>query len=145
MKRKVDVTLLGQQFAVRSDRDEAYVHALANFVGKKFEEMKRQARAASAQQLTLLVALNLADELFQTVERQAASRLEVRRRTEALVEKLNAAMADPTFQETFSAADDITDAADGDDDGAGSNGVSAEGSGGGFVDEAAPAVAYRKA
>lgn len=93
MKRKVEVTLLGQRFTVRSEKDEAYVHGLAGYVARKYDELKRSARTTSRDQLALLVALNLADELFQQVERAAASRDEVRRHSEALVQKLAAALA----------------------------------------------------
>ena len=93
MKRKIDVTLLGQRFSVRSERDEAYVHALAGFVGRRFEELKRVTRASSSHQLSLLVALNLADELFQAEERASLTREEIRKQTGSLVEKLARALA----------------------------------------------------
>lgn len=93
MKRKVEVTLLGQRFTVRSEKDEAYVHGLASYVGRKLDELKRSARSMSRDQLAMMVALNLADELFQQVERAATTRDEVRRHSEALMQKLAAALA----------------------------------------------------
>jgi cell division protein ZapA len=69
MKRKVDVNLLGQHFSVRTERDAEYVQSLAAFVTRRFEELKKGAKAASTQQIALLLALNLADELQQAVER----------------------------------------------------------------------------
>jgi cell division protein ZapA (FtsZ GTPase activity inhibitor) len=93
VKRKVEVTLLGQRFTVRSEKDEAYVHGLAGYVARKYDELKRSARTTSRDQLALLVALNLADELFQQIDRAASTRDEVRRHSEALVQKLAAALA----------------------------------------------------
>lgn len=93
MKRKVDVSILGQRFSVKSDKDDAYVHALSNFVTRKFEELQRQTRSRSTHDLALLVALNIADELFQAEERAARSRQEIRKHSERVLANVNAALA----------------------------------------------------
>gem|GEM_PF-564657 len=92
MKRKVEVTLLGKRFTVRSEKDEAYVHALANFVTRRFEEVQRSARTLSSHDLALLVALNIADDLFAAEDRANATREEVQTRTERLMDHLKAAL-----------------------------------------------------
>lgn len=93
MKKKVEVSLLGQTFTVKSDRDEAYIHGLANYVGRRIEEVRRQTRAVSTHNVALLVALNLADELFQAEEDAAELREGVRARTTKLIDALKAASA----------------------------------------------------
>lgn len=94
MKRKVEVTLLGQRFAVRSDRDEAYLHQVASFVNRKYDELQRQARTATSHQLALLVAMNLADEMFRNEERHADVRQELQSRTERVLASVDAALAE---------------------------------------------------
>ena len=79
VKRKVEVSLLGKRFTVRSDKDEAYLHALANFVTRRFDELQHSTRMQSTHDVALLVALNLADELFQQEDRSKKSRAEVSR------------------------------------------------------------------
>ena len=93
MKRKVDVTLLGERFSVRSDKDEGHLHALAAQVSRRFEELRRHAKSATTQQLAILLALNLADELAQSEERAAHTRDAARAVTEGLLQKLTAALA----------------------------------------------------
>jgi cell division protein ZapA (FtsZ GTPase activity inhibitor) len=99
MKRKVDVTLLGHRFTVRTEKDEAYVHGLAAQVTRKIDEIRRQMRNASLQEQALLVALHLADELLEAQERSAAARAEVRRHTEAMIQKLTRALAAPDLED----------------------------------------------
>lgn len=94
MKRKVDVTLLGHRFTVKTDRDEAFVKGLAAHVGKKIEEVRRNARSSGPEAVALFAALQIAEELFEERERAAGSRADVRRTTEAMVEKLTAALRD---------------------------------------------------
>lgn len=94
MKRKVDVTLLGHRFTVKTDRDEAFVRGLAAHVGRKLEEVRRSARTSGPEAIAIFAALQIAEELFEERERAADHRADVRRTTEAMVEKLTAALRD---------------------------------------------------
>jgi cell division protein ZapA (FtsZ GTPase activity inhibitor) len=93
MKRKVEVSLLGQKFTVSSDKDAAYIHGIASFVGRRFEELQRSTRTKSTHELALLVALNLADELFQAEAQTLAMQKEVRARTERALSRVEAALS----------------------------------------------------
>ena len=93
MKDKVEVSLLGQNFTVRSDKDETYVHSLASFVTRRYEELQRQTRTVSSHELALLVALNLADELFRAEESAQASRAEIRERSLQILENIDGTLA----------------------------------------------------
>lgn len=73
-KRRVDVQIMGLPLSVRTERDDAWVHGLANQVNRRIEELRRAAPKATAQQLAVLVALNLAEELAVERERGAALR-----------------------------------------------------------------------
>lgn len=102
MKRKVEVTLLGQGFTLKSEKDEAYLHQVASYVNRKLDELKHQTRTKEPQQLALLVALNIADELFQSEERSGSVRRDLRARSERLLKNLDAALAEVAPQETTS-------------------------------------------
>jgi cell division protein ZapA (FtsZ GTPase activity inhibitor) len=93
MKRKVDVSLLGHRFTVRTERDEAWVHSLAAHLTRRIEEARRQMRSASREEQILFVALNLADELAEEIERSSSARVEIRRHTEQMIAKLSSALA----------------------------------------------------
>lgn len=73
-KRRVDVQIMGLPLSVRTERDDAWVHGLANQVNRRIEELRRAAPKATAQQLAVLVALNLAEELQVERERGVALR-----------------------------------------------------------------------
>lgn len=64
-KRKVEVVLLGQRLALKSDRSEAYLQKLANFVADQIEDVRKSARSISTHQSVLLITLKLADMLKQ--------------------------------------------------------------------------------
>lgn len=64
-KKKVEVVLLGQRLALRSNRSEQYLQKLANFVADQIEDVRRSSRSISTHQSVLLIALKLADLLKQ--------------------------------------------------------------------------------
>lgn len=64
-KKKVEVVLLGQRLALKSDRSESYLQKLANFVADQIEEVRKSSRTVSSHQSVLLIALKLADMLKQ--------------------------------------------------------------------------------
>jgi|GEM_PF-1799172 len=64
-KRKVEVVLLGQRLALKSNRSESYLQKLANFVAEQIEDVRKSSRSISTHQSVLLIALKLADLLKQ--------------------------------------------------------------------------------
>jgi cell division protein ZapA (FtsZ GTPase activity inhibitor) len=64
-KKKVEVVLLGQRLALKSDRSEAYLQKLANYIADQIEDVRKSARSISTHQSVLLIALKLADMLKQ--------------------------------------------------------------------------------
>jgi cell division protein ZapA (FtsZ GTPase activity inhibitor) len=64
-KKKVEVVILGQRLALKSNRSESYLQKLANFVADQIEEIRKGSRSISTHQSVLLIALKLADMLKQ--------------------------------------------------------------------------------
>lgn len=62
-KKKVEVVLLGQRLALRTNRSEAYLQKLANFVSDQIEDVRKSSRSISTHQSVLLIAIKLADML----------------------------------------------------------------------------------
>ena len=116
MKRKVDVTLLGHRFTVKTDRDEDFVRGLAAHVGRRIEEVRRAMRSSPPEAVALFAGLLIAEELFEERERVAGSRADVRRATEAMVEKLTAALQDGALDRLAEPRVDLRGTAHDDDD-----------------------------
>jgi cell division protein ZapA len=64
MKKTVSICIRGQRYLVRSEKDERYLNQLAGYVNKRLQEVYEGAKGASSQDLFVLTALNIADELF---------------------------------------------------------------------------------
>ncbi|GAB4181332.1 MAG: hypothetical protein Tsb0017_23070 [Geothermobacteraceae bacterium] len=68
MKQTVQVTILGQQYSVRSDDDPEKVARVADFVNRRLTDLASRAPTADTHQVTVLALLNLAGEYLERVE-----------------------------------------------------------------------------
>ncbi len=66
MKRSFQVEIAGQPLSIRSDEGPEYVQQLADYVDAQLRQLTQGRRSTpSMQRVALLVAIQLADELFR--------------------------------------------------------------------------------
>ena len=61
----ISVEIYGQRYPIRSTLDQEYVARLASYVDEKMRAAADSAPTGDALRLAVLVALNVADELFR--------------------------------------------------------------------------------
>jgi cell division protein ZapA (FtsZ GTPase activity inhibitor) len=88
VKRSVTVEVAGQRLQLRTDAEDAYVTALAEYVNVKIGEIKASSRTYSTHVLAVLAALHIADDLFQVRRRESELREQVRERSRRILELL---------------------------------------------------------
>ena len=90
MKQSVSVEIAGQTLSIRSDQGPEYVQELADYVDAHLRELSGGRRSFSLQRTALLVAMQIADELF----REKDLRQRYRAKVEAQLGELESAIAD---------------------------------------------------
>ena len=88
-KNSLVVHIAGQRFSVRSDADEAYVQALAEYVDERLDEVHKGSRMVAPHRQAILAALNIADELFQERQKRDTLKQQVKSRSEAIMATLD--------------------------------------------------------
>ncbi len=78
----VSVEIRGQRYPIRSDLDAKYVNGLASYVDEKIRAASESSPSGDTLRLTMIAALNIADELFRCQDVQQASRGALAERTE---------------------------------------------------------------
>jgi cell division protein ZapA len=73
MSRVVTVEIAGQRYPIRSTLDERYIAELASYVEQKMALAAEAAPASDTMGLAILVALNIADELFRARDQSAVN------------------------------------------------------------------------
>ncbi|MEW5849846.1 MAG: cell division protein ZapA [Myxococcota bacterium] len=92
-KGSVTVSLAGHRFSIRSEHSEAHLQNLASYVDRKVRELQRLSKTVGTQQLALLAAMNIADELFAAEQRQRDFKQRVHRKSENLLRAVEMAIA----------------------------------------------------
>ncbi len=88
MKQSVQVQIAGQNLSIRSDEGPEYVQELADYVDAHLRELTDGRRSFSLQRAALLVAMQIADDLFR--EKDLHERF--RGRVEARLQSLESAL-----------------------------------------------------
>ncbi len=89
-RRTMNLELFGQRFTVISDNDEARIRDIVDFVNRRLEEVRDSSKRVQADQIALLAALNIAEELFEEREKSRQLRRRVRERSLHLLNTIDA-------------------------------------------------------
>lgn len=88
----VEIKVFGQTFSVKTDAEEDYLQAVAQYVNEKMEEVLKKTRSVSTLNVAILTALNIADDLLKEKEQRKALVKEVEVKSKDLVDKINMRM-----------------------------------------------------
>ena len=99
----VTVEIGGQRYPIRSGLDERYVAELAAYVDQKMRAAVNAAPESDMLGLAILVALNIADDVFRARQQQSTSRGELNDRAILLEQLVDAVLSQVSIQQEVSA------------------------------------------
>lgn len=85
----MSLELFGQQFTVVSDNDESSVRNIVDFVNQRLEEIRDSTSRIKVDQIALLAALNIAEELFAERSKNEALKASVKTRSAKLLSAID--------------------------------------------------------
>ena len=88
----------GRVLTVRSDAPEARVNAVVRYVNERLDRVRQQSTSVSSDQLVLMVALNMAEELFSLRDRHQALKDMVQDRGQRLLATLDQLACEPLIE-----------------------------------------------
>lgn len=65
MKKRFNIKVMEQEFSVLSDEEDAHVGKVVRYVNDKAREIERSTKNQTTLKLSILVALNIADEYLK--------------------------------------------------------------------------------
>ena len=84
----VEVTILGQTYRLKSDKDPVYMESLASKLNAKISELAAAAPTVDSVKLLTLTALNLMDQLEEGTARQEDDLRTTEKRAEKILDRL---------------------------------------------------------
>lgn len=88
--QRIEVEILGQKYAIRSEADAGYVRDVAAYVEKRVKSVEGQVRGQDPVKALALAALYIADELFRAREELSAFEGDLPKRIGAMIDLLEA-------------------------------------------------------
>ncbi len=82
--RSIEVQILGQNYAIKTDEEEAYIKSLAKFVDEKLKEIYSVAPNINQTKATVMAAFGIADEFFKLKTEQESMHKMIEEKTEIL-------------------------------------------------------------
>lgn len=80
----VEVQILGQNYAIKTDEDEVYIKSLARFIDEKLKEIYSVAPNINQTKASVMAAFGIADELFKLRMEQENMHKMIEEKTEIL-------------------------------------------------------------
>ncbi len=92
MKNVARVTILGQEYAFKTDADPAEIERIADFVNARIDEVVASGRGADTVGVVVLAMMNVAGEYFQLMNGAGDNAGDVQGRLELLLSKVEEAL-----------------------------------------------------
>jgi len=68
--KSVEVEILGQRYAIKTDEDEAYIKRVAEYIDKRLKEIYAHAPNISHSKAMIMTLFSITDELFRLRRKQ---------------------------------------------------------------------------
>ncbi len=88
-KKTIKVNIWGIEYALKSDADPQYIQKLAEYVDQKIRKLEENIQVKSQLKISVLAALNIADELFRLKRNYEKLLNQVETTSEELTENLD--------------------------------------------------------
>jgi len=88
----IRITILGNEYLIKSDENSRQVQEVADFVNSKFEEITENMEGLSERKTAILAAFHIANDYFQLQREQKHFVAEFRRRSEALINQIDSVL-----------------------------------------------------
>ena len=92
MKNVARVTILGQEYAFKTDADPEEIERIADFVNARIDEVVASGRGADTVGVVVLALMNVAGEYFQLINGGGDNAGDVQSRLERLLSRVENAL-----------------------------------------------------
>lgn len=92
MENIIKITILGNEYLIKSDENGKDVQKVADFVNRKFEEINKGVQGLSERKTAILAAFHIANDYFQLQREQENTVAELRRRSKALINQIDSVL-----------------------------------------------------
>ena len=90
--KRIKVKIYDQEYVIKSEESAEQLNLIAGYVNDKLKEIQEHTEGLSEKKMAILVALNIASEYFQAVREREDLLVNIRKKSEALVNNIDSVM-----------------------------------------------------
>ncbi len=90
--KQTKVIIYDQEYVIKSEENAEQLDRIADYVNDKLKEIQDNTEGLSEKKMAILVALNIASEYFQAILERDELSVNIRQRTEALLDNIDSVM-----------------------------------------------------
>ncbi len=90
--KQIKVKIYDQEYVIKSDESAEQLNRIADYVNDKLKEIEDNTEGLSEKKMAILVALNIASEYFLAIKERDELSVNIRQRTEALLNNIDSVM-----------------------------------------------------
>ena len=90
--KQIKVKIYNQEYVIKSDESAEQLGRIADYVNDKLKEIEDNTEGLSEKKMAILVALNIASEYFLAIKERDELSVNIRQRTEALLNNIESVM-----------------------------------------------------
>jgi cell division protein ZapA len=92
LMKQIKLKIYNQEYVIKSDESAEQLNRIADYVNDKLKEIQDNTEGLSEKKMAILVALNIASEYFQAIKERDELSVNIRQRTEALLNNIESVM-----------------------------------------------------
>jgi cell division protein ZapA len=92
LMKQIKVKIYNQEYVIKSDESAEQLNRIADYVNDKLKEIQDNTEGLSEKKMAILVALNIASEYFLAIKERDELSVNIRQRTEALLNNIESVM-----------------------------------------------------
>jgi cell division protein ZapA len=93
LEKPITVHILGDDYTIKSEEDPEIVYRISEYLNKKVKEIDEEVSGLSEKRKAILVALNIANDYFQTLKERDELKKNIRQRSNALIMNINSTIS----------------------------------------------------
>jgi cell division protein ZapA len=89
LEKPITLKILGDDYTIKSKEDPEIVYKIAEYLNNKVKEINEEVSGLSEKRKAILVALNIANDYFNTLKERDELINNIRQRSSALIMNIN--------------------------------------------------------
>ena len=87
--RRVEITVLGHQYAIKTDEDEAFIQRIAQYINERSQEITQSTQQINTLDVVIKTAISITEELFRLKSENETFHRTVEQNSKRLIEQID--------------------------------------------------------